>query len=158
MDFVVNMLSWTLILVGSVLMVAGGLGLLRLPDLYTRLHAGSVTDTGATMLLTAGLFLQALLIFDNPMAAIKLFLILFFTLFTTPTASHALAKTALLGGLIPTDKHGAPLLASASDARQLADSSQPDPIDPNQPQADRDDAGDSSEDNAGLKGEEGRRD
>lgn len=127
MEFVVNLLSWALILVGSVIMIAGGLGLLRLPDLYTRLHAGSVTDTGATMLVTAGLFLQALLVFDNPMAAIKLFLILFFTLFTTPTASHALAKTALLGGLVPTDKFGAPLLASASDARQLADSSQPDP-------------------------------
>ena len=130
MEFVVSILSWAFILAGSTFMIAGGLGLLRLPDLYTRLHAGSVTDTGATMLICAGLFLQALLVFDNPMAAIKLFLILFFTLFTTPTASHALAKTALLGGLVPKSKLGAPLLASASDARQLADSSQPDPVHP----------------------------
>jgi len=128
MSLVVNLLSWLLILLGSVFLLAGGLGLLRLPDLYTRLHAGSVTDTGATILISAGLFLQAVFIFGNTMAAIKLFLVLFFTLFTTPTASHALAKTALLGGLIPTDKKGQPLLASASEARQLADSSQPDPV------------------------------
>ena len=127
MELIANLLSWLLILCGSVLMLAGGLGMLRMPDLYTRLHAASVTDTGATMLLTAGLFIQAIIVFGNVMAAVKLFLILFFTLFTAPTASHALAKTALLGGLVPTDKEGKPLLNSAEIARQMADSSRPDP-------------------------------
>ncbi len=127
MDLLINVVSGLLILVGSVFMLSGGLGLLRMPDLYTRLHTASVTDTGAVMLIIAGLLLQALFIFDSGMAAIKLCLILAFTLFTAPTASHALAKTALLGGLVPTDKHGKPLLASSADARQLGDSSKPDP-------------------------------
>lgn len=127
MEFVAFVISGLLVLSGCVLMLVGGLGLLRMPDLYTRLHSASVTDTGAVIIIIAGLFVQAVFIYGNAMAAIKLFLILFFTLFTAPTASHALAKTALLGGLVPTDKFGKPLLASADDAKQLADSSRPDP-------------------------------
>jgi len=127
MDVLVHIFSALFVAIGVTMLIGGGLGLLRMPDLYTRLHAASVTDTGATIMITIGLVGEAILIFDNPMAAIKLALILFFTLFTAPTASHALAKTALLGGLVPTDKHGQPLLASAADAKQFGDSSQPDP-------------------------------
>lgn len=127
MELIANIISWGCILVGSLFLLSGGLGLLRMPDLYTRLHAASVTDTGATILIVIGLVVQALVVFDNPMAALKLGLILFFTLFTAPTASHALAKTALLGELIPVDKQGKPLLSSGKDARQFADSSQSDP-------------------------------
>ena len=127
MLFIVNTLSWILILIGSVFLVAGAVGLIRMPDLYTRLHAASVTDTGAMILLLSGLMLQAAFVFQNPLALIKLFLILFFTLFTAPTASHALAKTALLGKLMPKDSAGNDLLPSADHVRQLADSSRPDP-------------------------------
>jgi len=127
MDILVHIFSWLMILTGCALMLGGGLGLLRMPDLYTRLHAASVTDTGASILIILGLAAQGLFIFDNPMSAVKLGMILFFTLFTAPTASHALAKTALLGGLVPTDKNGEPLLASTEHARQFGDSSQPDP-------------------------------
>lgn len=127
MLFIVNAFSWAFILAGSVLLVAGAVGLIRLPDLYTRLHAASVTDTGAIILLVSGLMLQAAFVFQNPIALIKLFLILFFTLFTAPTASHALAKTALLGKLMPKDRAGNDLLPSPDHVRQLADSSRPDP-------------------------------
>lgn len=127
MDWLIWLLSSGFVLSGCLLMLIGGLGLLRMPDLYTRLHAASVTDTGAVMLISVGLLLQALFLFDNGMAAIKVVLILVFTLFTAPTASHALAKTALLGGLIPVDKKGQPLLDSAEVAKQMADSSAPDP-------------------------------
>jgi len=94
-DWLIHLISWVLILVGCVFIVAGAIGLIRMPDLYTRLHAASVTDTGGAIFIVLGLLLQALFIFDNPMAAIKVVLVLFFTLFTAPTASHALAKTAL---------------------------------------------------------------
>lgn len=127
MELIANLISWLFIVAGSILLLIGGLGLLRMPDLYTRLHAASITDTGATILIVAGLIVQGLFVFDNPLAALKLGLILFFTLFTAPTASHALAKTALLGGEIPKNKQGDPLLSSEADARQFADSSQPDP-------------------------------
>jgi len=127
MEWLVSGISALFILSGCILMLLGGLGLLRMPDLYTRLHAASVTDTGAVMLICAGLLLQALLIFASAMAAIKVLLILFFTLFTAPTASHALAKTALLGGLVPVGKNGKPLLASSEDAKQMANPSRPEP-------------------------------
>ncbi|MBX2826042.1 MAG: monovalent cation/H(+) antiporter subunit G [Gammaproteobacteria bacterium] len=127
MEVLIHIFSALFVALGVTLLLAGGIGLIRMPDLYTRLHAASVTDTGATIMIIIGLVAEALLIFDNPMAAIKLALILFFTLFTAPTASHALAKTALLGGLIPTDEKGQPLLSSGEDARQFGDSSQPDP-------------------------------
>ena len=119
-EFVAAMVSWPLAFAGIVFVVAGAVGMLRLPDLYTRLHAASVTDTGATLLIGIALFTQALLVFGSVMAAIKLLLIIVFTLFAAPTASHALAKTALLSGQVPLDGDGKPLLDSPEVATRLA--------------------------------------
>jgi multicomponent Na+:H+ antiporter subunit G len=119
-DILVMLVSWMLTAIACVFIVSGAVGLVRMPDLYTRLHAASITDTGGTIMLSLALLLQALLVFDNPMAAIKVVLILFFTLFSAPTASHALAKTALLCGHIPTDSQGKPLLESSEEATRLA--------------------------------------
>ena len=119
-DFLIALVSWLLILSGCVFIVAGGIGMNRLTDLYTRLHAASVTDTGGTIFLSLGLIIQALFVFGSAMAAIKVALILFFTLFTSPTASHALAKTALLSGVVPKDENGKPILDSPETATQLA--------------------------------------
>lgn len=119
-DFLIALVSWLLILSGCVFIVAGGIGMNRLPDLYTRLHAASVTDTGGTIFLSLGLIIQALFVFGSAMAAIKVVLILFFTLFTSPTASHALAKTALLSGVVPKDENGKPILDSPETATRLA--------------------------------------
>ena len=121
MLILVDLISWVLILAGSFFLIAGGWGLWRLPDLYTRLHAASMTDTGATILLIAGMSLQAVFQLQNVMALIKLLLILAIALFTSPTASHALAKSALMGGLIPTDRRGKPLFKSIEDVTRLAD-------------------------------------
>jgi multicomponent Na+:H+ antiporter subunit G len=86
-----------LLLAGALLGVIGGIGVMRFPDFYTRLHAVGVTDT-----LCAGLFLAGLACFFGTwMAALKLGLIFLFLLFTSPTASHALAKSALHGKLRP---------------------------------------------------------
>ena len=46
-------------LAGGILSVIGALGVLRFPDLYTRLHAASITDTGAATLMLFGLALLA---------------------------------------------------------------------------------------------------
>jgi len=119
-DWLIWAVSWLLILTGCVFIVSGGIGLIRMPDLYTRLHAASVTDTGGSIFIVLGLLLQAVFVFENPMAAIKVVLVLFFTLFTSPTASHALAKTALLSGHIPTDENGEPILDSPEKAQMLA--------------------------------------
>lgn len=119
-DAIVWLVSWVLMLTGCVFVVSGAVGIIRMPDLYTRLHAASLTDTGGALFISAALIIQSVFVFGSAMAAIKVALILFFTLFTAPTASHALAKTALLSGLVPTDSKGKPLLASSEEATQLA--------------------------------------
>jgi len=99
---------------------------IRLPDLYTRLHAAGVTDTGSTIFMLLAMMLVSLVHYQNPWVMVKLMLILFFTLFTTPTASHALAKTALLSGHVPVDSDGKPLLDSPATAAKVALSRTPD--------------------------------
>lgn len=120
MDILITLVSWPVALAGIVFMVAGAIGVVRLPDLYTRLHAASVTDTGATLLIGLVLLFHAVFVFGSAMAAIKMVLIVGFTLFTAPTASHVLAKTALLTGLVPLGRDGRGLLASSEEATQLA--------------------------------------
>lgn len=119
-DWFIWAISWILMLIGCVFVVSGAVGLIRMPDLYTRLHAASLTDTGGAIVISLALILQAGFEFDNTMAAIKVMLILFFTLFTAPTASHALAKTALLCGQVPLDVNGKPILESPEEATLLA--------------------------------------
>ena len=119
-DSLILIVSWVLMLIGCIFVISGAVGLVRMPDLYTRLHAASLTDTGGTIVISLALIIQSLFVFGSTMAAIKVILILFFTLFTAPTASHVLAKTALLSGLIPVDADGKPLLDSAEEATLLA--------------------------------------
>jgi len=97
MTILVDYLSWTLLGLGSFLCFTGALGLLRFPDFFTRMHASGVTDTLTTMLILTGLMLQL----PSWMVLVKLIMILLFVLLTSPTASHALAKAAIHGGLRP---------------------------------------------------------
>lgn len=96
-DGLLDLLSIILLLTGGFFGLIGGLGLIRFPDFYTRLHAAGVTDTLCALAIIAGLALQAGL----SLLTLKLALILLFLLFTAPTASHALARAALVDGLEP---------------------------------------------------------
>ncbi len=91
-------LSWALLLTGGFICVSGAIGMHRFPDFFSRMHAASVTDTLASILILVGLMLQ---INGQYLVLIKLILIVLFILLTSPTASHALAKAALHGGLRP---------------------------------------------------------
>jgi multicomponent Na+:H+ antiporter subunit G len=105
MSMVVEILSWVCIGFGSIFMLIGCLGLLRLPDVFSRMHGGGVAETLGFFLLFAGMAIQAFVILDSTMAAvlvvIKLFLIALFLFFTNPTTTHALAQAALWGGIDP---------------------------------------------------------
>ncbi|RJS93121.1 monovalent cation/H(+) antiporter subunit G [Salinisphaera sp. Q1T1-3] len=92
-----HLASWFLIAAGAVLSVVSGIGMLRLPDLYTRIHAASVADTGGMILILAGLMIQAGL----GLVTAKLVLIVIFLLITSPTATHALARAARQDGVTP---------------------------------------------------------
>ena len=96
-SLIADILSWILIIIGSVSMLIGGLGVLRLPDVYTRMHAASITDTLGAGALLLGLTIQA----GFTLIAVKLLLILVFLFFTSPTSSFALAHAALSSGVEP---------------------------------------------------------
>ena len=96
---VLDILSWVLLSLGGLFVLIGGVGALRMPDLYSRMHAASLTDTMGAMLMLAGVMLQAGL----SLATIKLAAILAFLLLTGPTATNALASAALLAGVKPRD-------------------------------------------------------
>ena len=101
MSVFVDIASWSLLLVGGFLIVTGGIGLIRMPDFFTRLHCAGIVDTLGTALIVAGLILQA----GMTQVSIKLVLILVFVFFTSPTATHAVAHAALAGGLKPWTKN-----------------------------------------------------
>jgi multicomponent Na+:H+ antiporter subunit G len=86
-----NWLSGALILAGSAFVVIGAVGIVRMPDLYTRMHAASVTETLGAGLLFGGLMLQSGL----SLVTLKLFFLLALFFFTGPLAAHALAQAAL---------------------------------------------------------------
>jgi multicomponent Na+:H+ antiporter subunit G len=92
-----DILSWALLTAGGVFVLVGGIGALRMPNLYTRMHAASVTDTMGAVLVLAGVMVQAGL----SLVTIKLVAILLFLLITSPAASYALANAALLAGIKP---------------------------------------------------------
>ena len=96
-DIVIDIISWVLMGLGGACVLIGGIGALRLPNFYARLHAASLTDTIASILVLAGIMLQAGL----SLATIKLMAILVFLLLTGPTASYAIANAALLSGMTP---------------------------------------------------------
>jgi multicomponent Na+:H+ antiporter subunit G len=96
-DLFINIVSAGLLLMGGAFGFIGGLGLFRLPDFYTRIHAAGITDTLCAICIGAGLILQSGL----SLLTLKLLLILMFLLFTAPTATHALSRAAMIDGLKP---------------------------------------------------------
>jgi len=97
MSTVLDILSWLFIVGGGAFCIIGGIGLIRMPDFYTRVHAASVTETLGAGLMLLGLMLQA----GFTLACAKLALIAVLILFMSPTATHALTRAALLRGLDP---------------------------------------------------------
>ena len=75
----------------------GALGLLRMPSFFTRMHAASVIDTLGAGLLLFGMLLQA----GFTLVSVKLVFIGVLLFFTSPTATHALARAARARGIGP---------------------------------------------------------
>lgn len=96
-DLVKPWLGGALCLLGAVLAVIGSIGSLRFPDFYTRLHAASVTDTGAVTVMLLGMALLS----PHWLVLSKLIVIWVFLFLTGPTASHAIANAAHTAGLQP---------------------------------------------------------
>ena len=96
-ELILNLISAGLLAAGSIFVLIGAFGLIRLPDFYTRLHAAGITDTLGAELILLGLMFQAGL----SIVTVKLILISLFIFFTSPTATHAVANAARVMGLKP---------------------------------------------------------
>lgn len=97
MKLAIDIASWACLIGGGFFCVVGAIGLLRMPDFYTRMHAASIVDTLGAALILLGLVLQA----GATLVAVKLGFIALLLFFASPTAAHALARAALARGLEP---------------------------------------------------------
>lgn len=107
---VLDIVSWVALVAGGFFCLVGAIGLNRFPDIFTRLHATSVSDTLGVGFLILGMLLQS----EDWTVVVRLLLILLVLLMTGPVAGHALARAALHdgqkplladadGNLVPTD-------------------------------------------------------
>lgn len=106
-----DVLSWGLILGGSFFTLVGAIGLVRMPDVFTRMHAASVTETLGAGFLIGGMMLQA----GPTLVTLKLAIIAALLFFVSPVVTHALAQAALHAGIMPRlseDRRREPLAAS----------------------------------------------
>ena len=97
MSLVLDVISLVLLVLGSFFCITAGVGLIRMPDLFTRAHSASILDTMGSGLILLGLVLQA----PDYLVAVKLFFIFFFLLVTSLAAIHALAQAVNVVGIDP---------------------------------------------------------
>ena len=111
---IVDAVSGACLLAGCLFCIVGGIGLLRLPDFFSRLHGAGITDTMGAGLVIVGLaaYNQGHVLVDHfgdggpddallpgTLITVKLIMILVLLWLTSPTSTHAIAKAALLHGL-----------------------------------------------------------
>jgi multicomponent Na+:H+ antiporter subunit G len=96
-----EILTWALIVAGSLFLIVGGIGILRLPDFYSRIHPAGITDTMGAWLVLIGLMFAS----NSWLVSVKLVMLLVFLAVTSPLATHALAKAAFMRGLRPMLGH-----------------------------------------------------
>jgi multicomponent Na+:H+ antiporter subunit G len=97
LNVLLDAISWICLVAGGLFCIVGAVGMLRMPDFYTRLHAASVIETLGGGLIMLGLLLQAGL----TLVAVKLLIVALLVFFASPTATHALARAAMERGVRP---------------------------------------------------------
>ena len=88
MILVMEFIGYALVLFGSVFLFLGALGILRMPDLYNRLQAGTKATTLGAMSVILGVG------FLEPGWFLKIMIIILFIGFSNPISSHALARAS----------------------------------------------------------------
>ena len=97
MSIITEIVSGIFLVIGAVAMLVGGIGILRLPDLFTRLHAVGIIDTLGVAAILIGLAFMA----GWGLVLIKLIIIFALLMLLNPSASHALARAAVHGAKKP---------------------------------------------------------
>ena len=91
-----DILSWVFIIGGAFFALTGAFGIIRFPDVFSRMHAAGMIDTLGIGLMLIGLMFQA----DDWIVVVKLGLVILFIFFTSPTTTFALARAALDDGMV----------------------------------------------------------
>lgn len=101
-----NTIVTILLVLGLFFFVIGTIGILRLPDFYSRLHAAGKCDAMAAGLVVSAIALYNLhdLSFGSILVSWKLFAIVFFIFMASPTATHTITKAAMIVGVEPWQK------------------------------------------------------
>ncbi len=116
----VDIASFALLVAGALFCVVGGIGVLRMPDFYTRTHAASIPDTLGAGLILLGLMLQG----GGWIVTTKLVFVGALLIITGPTANHALVKAAHAAGVAwqgEDDTHHTPLRTAKVGGDDAAD-------------------------------------
>lgn len=87
-----SVVGMVLVASGVFFLLTGAVGLIRFPDFYTRMHAAGKCDTLGSLLVLTGLALHQ----GFELASLKLIIVALFIFFTSPTATHAIARAAKL--------------------------------------------------------------
>lgn len=98
MELALDIVSWIFLILGAFFSIVGGIGIVRFPEFFSRLHGGGITDTMGAGMLIIGLLFQV----KHPLVGVKLMMILFFLIMTSPASCHALAKSAISQNVKPT--------------------------------------------------------
>ncbi len=96
-DMILTIIRDVLLISGALTVLIGALGVIRFPELFSRIHAAGITDTAGAGLMISGLLIEA----GFSLISFKLLFILLFLFLTSPTSSHALAKAAIHGKVLP---------------------------------------------------------
>jgi len=94
---ITEIVSGIFLVIGAVAMLVGGVGILRMPDLFTRLHAVGIIDTLGVAAILIGLAFLA----GWGLVLIKLIIIFALLMLLNPSTSHALARAAVHGAKKP---------------------------------------------------------
>ena len=100
-QLLVTMFSGLFIACGVVALLIGSLGLLRLPDVYCRIHAVGMIDTAGASFIILGMIIHE----GFSLVSVKLVLIGVFLFFTSPIATHAVAQVAYKSGVVPVGRN-----------------------------------------------------
>ena len=100
MDILLLYLSGISLAIGTAALLVGGVGLIRLPDMFSRIHAAGMIDTAGVGFMILGMMLYE----GFSLISIKLAAVAVFLFFTSPIASHAVAQVAHRSGFSPTSQ------------------------------------------------------
>lgn len=110
MALLINSISIFFMVMGLLFFLGGAVGIIRMPDFYSRLHPAGKLDTLGIMAMVIGLVIFNLhhLSLATVLVSVKMLLIVFFVFMSSPTATHSIVDAGMRAGLRPwIKKNGA---------------------------------------------------